>query len=132
MRTVKLSKPWLRRISRLLLLCLAFQNVAVAAYACPMQAAPVAVAASAVCRSMAAAKCTRMAMPDSALCVQHCAADRVMAAASADLQVPLAFLSALPPMLPAHAQPLLVAIACATPHAPPPQPIRTRYCSLLI
>lgn len=133
MRTVKLSRQWLRRISRLLLLCLAFQTVAVAAHACPMLAAPVvALAASSASHGMDGADCAPMAMPDSALCAQHCAPDRTTSATGADLQVPLAFLPALPPSLPVRAQPLAIAVACATPLAAALRPIRTRYCSLLI
>lgn len=132
MRTVKLSRQWLRRISRLLLLCLAFQQVAVAAHACPMLAAPVALAASSTSHGMDSAGCAPRAMPDSALCAQHCTPDRTTSATGTDLQVPLAFLPALPPSLPARAQPLAIAIACATPLAAALRPIRTRYCSLLI
>lgn len=129
MRTVKLPSHWLRRICRLLLLCLAFQNVAVAAHACPVQAEPGAEAALRHCVDGATAAST--ANTDSTLCAQHCVPERATGAAHADLQVPLAWLPELPPMAVVdHQSP---PDACrATAAVTPPPPIRTRYCSLLI
>ena len=128
MRTVKLPSHWLRRICRLLLLCLAFQNVAVAAHACPVQAEPGAEASLRHCLDRTAA--TSAAMTDSALCAQHCAPERTTSAAHADLQVPLAWLPELPPMTVVDRQSR--PHACRVTVAVTPPPIRTRYCSLLI
>lgn len=129
MRTVKLPSHWLRRICRLLLLCLAFQNVAVAAHACPVQTMPAAGATLRHCVDGATAAST--AMTDSALCAQHCAPERATGAGHADLHVPLAWLPELPPMAVADRQSRPPACRATAAVAPPP-PIRTRYCSLLI
>lgn len=131
MRTVKLPSYWLRRICRLLLLCLAFQNVAVAAHACPVQTMPAAGAGASLRHCLDGKAAANTAITDSAVCAQHCAPERATGAGHADLQVPLAWLPELPPMTVADRQPWPPACR-ATAAVTPPPPIRTRYCSLLI
>lgn len=113
------------RIAATLIACLCFQQAAVAAYNCSMEA-PV---------PQAGAHCADMAMeaqPAPALCEKHCAPDATLLAEAAAHQVP-----ALPPA------PLSFAPMQALPSSqlsyrrempisgsdPPP---RLRYCSLLI
>ncbi len=116
------------RIAVAVIVCLLFQQAAMAAYACTMTRMPAAAATMAEdCADMG------MDMPreSAALCAKHCSPDRSVAADHAVLGVP------------ALALPAAFALVLATPAAreaptqdvsiersdPPP---RLRYCSLLI
>ena len=109
------------------LLCLLFQQVAVAAYRCQIDLAPVAASSvMAGCHDMAPAPADA-----SALCAKHCHPDQARTADPGQLSIPAL---ALPPL-----RPWLVAWHASTP-APPTAvriarsdpPPRLRYCSLLI
>lgn len=112
----------------LVILCLLFQQVALAAYACPLEQMPSETAAM-------AERCAEMSMgaaqDNPALCAKHCAPDPSTAADQAKLSVPAL---ALPP--PEFA-PVLIAATQATVQADTPirrsdPPPRLRFCSLLI
>lgn len=118
------------RIALAAILCLLFQQLAMAAYACTLTQAPPEPAA-------VAGHCAEMGMAQQqdnpVLCQKHCNPDRVVAADIVKLSVlPLALPPA--PFGPVLAQPLshatvqtrAAAAACADP------PPRLRYCSLLI
>lgn len=117
------------RISLLVILCLLFQQLALAAYACPLRQMPPEPAGM-------AAHCAEMGMQTAqdnpALCAKHCAPDIATPADSAKLSVPAV---ALPP--PVFA-PVLVpppAHVASGPHRPLARvepPPRLRFCSLLI
>lgn len=117
------------RIALAVILCLLFQQIAVAAYACTvpnMPAEPVAMIAD--CDSMD----MEVVQEAPALCAKHCSPDQ---AVTADLAAPHVPALALPPLLfepvrvSARAQ---IAFAAHGPieHSGPPP--RLRYCSLLI
>ena len=116
------------RIALVVIACLLFQQVALAAYSCTLiQPAPAAM--SGHCAEMGMAAQT----PDNpALCAKHCAPDQTTAADHVKLSVPALM---LPPLAFAG-----IRMTCATSVAaqadvdiarsdPPP---RLRYCSLLI
>jgi hypothetical protein len=115
--------------SSTLIVCLLFQQVALAAFACAKQAAPPPVATM--------SHCAEMDMPPEeaqspALCEKHCAPDLSFAADTATVSVPAL---GLPPV----AFPLVLAVESPqslaqrevpiTRSDPPP---RLRYCSLQI
>ncbi len=118
------------RIALVVIACLLFQQVALAAYSCTLiQPAPAPAAMSGHCAEMGMAAQT----PDNpALCAKHCAPDQTTAADHVKLSVPALM---LPPLAFAG-----IRMTCATSVAaqadvdiarsdPPP---RLRYCSLLI
>lgn len=117
------------RIALLVILCLLFQQIAVAAYACTLPDMPSdPVAMSGDCDSM-----DMDAVQDApALCAKHCSPDLAVTADTAAPHVPPL---ALPPLLfePVLASPHAgIAFAAHGPvdHCGPPP--RLRYCSLLI
>ena len=117
-----------RWIALIVLLCLLFQQVAVAAYRCQIEvpAAPTASTMMPGCHDMAPAPADARG-----LCAKHCHPDQARTADPGKLSVPAL---ALPPL-----RPSLVVRHAATPvpltdvriarSDPPP---RLRYCSLLI
>lgn len=117
------------RIALAVVVCLLFQQVAMAAYACPLDRVPVDTAAM---TENCAGMDMRQVKESPALCAKHCTPDRTVAADHAALSVPAL---ALPPLAFAlvFAQPVthaaLVADVPVDRSDPPP---RLRYCSLLI
>ncbi|HSR64236.1 MAG TPA: hypothetical protein VLM17_01350 [Xanthomonadaceae bacterium] len=118
-----------RRIALMVLLCLFFQQAALAAYACPIERMPARMDAMAAhCAEMG----MRQAQDNPALCAKHCAPDRSTAADQAKLSVPALL---LPP--PGFATVALVPAAAGGGQAdvrlarsdPPP---RLRFCTLLL
>lgn len=113
----------------LVLMCLLFQQVALAAYACPLQQMPADTAEMAEhCAEMG----MQRAQDNPALCAEHCSPDRSTPADQVKLAVPaLAF----PPV---HFAPVLVAstggatFLAEIPLARSDPPPRLRFCSLLI
>ena len=73
------------RIAFVAVLCLLFQQVALASYLCPMEQMPVEMTAM-------AEDCAEMGMPKAQdnpiLCAKHCSPDQSVAADSAKLSVP--------------------------------------------
>lgn len=116
------------RLTLAVILCLLFQQVAMAAYACAggMPPAPVAMAQDCTETGMA------IAQEAPALCAEHCTPDLPLTPDAGGLHVPAL---ALPP-------PLFADIAAQAPAAgghdqavpirPPDPPPRLRYCRLLI
>lgn len=116
------------RIAIVVVLCLLFQQAAMAAYACPldrMPADPVTMAAD--CASMG----MEQALQSPVLCATHCAPDRSVAADHAMLGVPALALPAIAYALlaPHRSQMALIADVPVDRSDPPP---RLRYCSLQI
>ena len=118
-----------RRVALLALLCLLFQQVALAAYACPIERMPTRMDDMAAhCADMG----MRQARDNPALCAKHCAPDHATAADQARLSVP--FLALPPPVFaavalvppPANGAQADVALARSDP------PPRLRFCTLLI
>lgn len=116
-------------IALVAILCLLFQQLAVAAYACPLQQAPPEPApVSAHCAGMD----MQAAEASPALCGKHCAPDAATPADQAKLSVPAL---PLPPLMfaPAVASRADRVAACATvPLERSDPPPRLRFCSLLI
>lgn len=117
------------RIALTVVLCLLFQQVALAAYACTLVRMPAeTVAMTQACTGMGA----EQARESPALCEQHCAPDRSVTAGHAApgiaplLLAPLMYGSVLPGSM-THVA--LLADAPIDRSDPPP---RLRYCSLLI
>ena len=114
------------RIALVAIVCLLFQQVAMAAYLCPQEQAPTQAAASA-CASMGMAQ----AKTNPALCQKHCAPDFTTAAGHFAPSVPAL---ALPPLqfalLAAPATHAIVASDVPLSGTDPPP--RLRFCSLLI
>ncbi|MGH8077965.1 MAG: hypothetical protein ACREPE_11660 [Lysobacter sp.] len=117
------------RIALLVILCLLFQQLALAAYACPLEQMPAEMTAM-------AEDCAEMGMEqvqdNPALCAKHCAPDLSTAADHAKLAVPAL---ALPPLefAPVLVTPVShVAVQADTPIARSDPPPRLRFCSLLI
>lgn len=117
------------RICLALIVCLLFQQVALAAYACtliPMPAEPVAIAETCAAMGMEQAK------ESPALCQKHCSPDLTIVTDHVAPSVPVL---ALPPMAfdPFFAESVshvaLAADVSINRSDPPP---RLRYCSLLI
>jgi len=117
------------RIALVVILCLLFQQVALAAYACPMEQAPPKMTAM-------AEHCAEMGMqPDQdnpTLCAKHCAPDFSTLTDHAKVSVPALM---LPPVAfaPLLATPVTyVAMQAEIPIARSDPPPRLRFCSLLI
>ena len=117
------------RIALLAIVCLLFQQAALAAYLCPMEQMPPEMA-------VMAEHCAEMGMlqakDNPALCAKHCAPDLSTAADHAKLSVP----ALMPPPL-AFAPVLVtpathVTLQSEIPIARSDPPPRLRYCSLLI
>ncbi len=117
------------RITLLVLFCLLFQQVALAAYACPLdQMPPDPVVMADNCAEMGMEQAT----VSPALCEKHCAPDLSVPADHAVLNVPAL---ALPPAAfdLVLIEPLShVALAADEPVDRSDPPPRLRYCSLLI
>ena len=117
------------KLALVVILCLLFQQAALAAYLCPLEQMPAETAAM-------TAHCAEMGMEQArdnpALCEKHCNPEHSVAADAVKLSVPS--LALPPPML---APVVLQSVARVAAHAyvpiarsdPPP---RLRFCSLLI
>lgn len=117
------------RIALVVIVCLLFQQVALAAYACPLTQMPSDPAAMAeTCAEMG----MKQAQESPALCEKHCAPDQSVAADHVVLNVPTLALLPLPFDL-IFAEPVshvtLAADVSLDRSDPPP---RLRFCSLLI
>ena len=117
------------RVALVVIACLLFQQIALAAYACPLEHMPPQMAAM-------AAHCAEMGMEPAqdnpALCAKHCAPDHMTAAEQAKLSVPPLMLSPLA-FAPVLVTPVThVAIQAEIPIARSDPPPRLRFCSLLI
>jgi hypothetical protein len=117
------------RVALVVIACLLFQQLALAAYACPMEQRPPAMTAM-------AEHCAEMGMQQAednpALCTKHCAPDVSTAADHAKLSVPALM---LPPQMFARvsAAPVThIVLQSGIPIARSDPPPRLRYCSLLI
>jgi hypothetical protein len=119
------------RLAFVAIVCLLFQQVAVAAYACPLPLAPAPVETPAM-----AGDCAGMSMPPAAtpspLCAKHCSPDVPAPADHAALSVPAL-------ALPAQSFEIVLATHSArvvpldeTGFARSDPPPRLRFCSLLI
>jgi hypothetical protein len=111
--------------------CLLFQQMALAAYACSTEQVPVQAQAQAM-----GGHCAEMVMQQTqdnpALCAKHCAPDQATAADQVKLSVPALL---LPPQFFAPVLMTPVAHVAVQADAPAEQsqpPPRLRYCSLLI
>lgn len=117
------------RIAFVAVLCMLFQQVALASYLCPMEQMPAEMAAM-------AKDCAEMGMPKAQdnpiLCAKHCNPDQSVAADSAKLSVPaLAIVPlAYPPVLVKPVSHVAVQSEVFAVGADPPP--RLRFCSLLI
>lgn len=116
------------RLALVVILCLLFQQVALAAYACPIERMPPDMAAMADhCAGMG----MQQARDNPALCAKHCAPDVTTAADHVLLSVPAL-------MLPTGFSPILatplthVEVQAEVPIARSDPPPRLRYCSLQI
>lgn len=117
------------RIALAVILCLLFQQVAIAAYACTMPSMP---PDAAVMVEDCAGMSMEVAQEAPALCAKHCSPDHVIAADHAAPGVPAL---ALPPLEYASvlASPVShVASGAKVPVDRSDPPARLRYCSLLI
>lgn len=119
------------QIAVLVVICLLFQQAALAAYLCPMKQMPAETTA-------AMAECAEMGMTrqhdedNPLLCQKHCNPDYTVTTDAAKLAIPPL---ALPPIFlaPALVQPIShVAIQTDVPIARSDPPPRLRFCSLLI
>ena len=117
------------RVALVVTLCLLFQQLALAAYACPMEQMPPEMAAMAEhCAEMG----MQQAQDNPALCAKHCAPDFSTPVDHAKLSVPALM---LPPVAfaPVLITPVThVAVQAEIPIARSNPPPRLRYCSLLI
>jgi hypothetical protein len=116
------------RIAITVIFCLLFQQVAVAAYACPMEQMPPEMTAM-------AEHCAEMGMQQAednpVLCAKHCIPDRSTAADHSKLSVPVLLLP--PAFAPVLMTPLThVSARAEIPITRSDPPFRLRYCSLLI
>ena len=117
------------RIAFVVTLCLLFQQVALAAYACPLEQMPPETAAMVEhCAEMG----MQQAQDNPILCAKHCAPDHSTAADHVKLAVPALDLPplAFPPVLATSGN--CVAVRAETPIERSDPPPRLRYCSLLI
>lgn len=112
----------------LVIACLLFQQVAVAAYLCPVEQGAAVPAAVEPCADMAMDAATDVP----ALCVKHCDPDRYLATDGGKLSVPP--LAVPPPVFaPVLAQATSrLAVWVEVPVARSDPPPRLRFCSLLI
>lgn len=117
------------QIAILVITCLLFQQVALAAYFCPLEQMPAEMAAM-------TEHCAEMGMTQKednpALCQKHCSPDQSVAADSVKLTVPalalpVAFTASIQTQPSAHA-----AHSEALPSGGVDPPPRLRFCSLLI
>ena len=113
----------------LVIACLLFQQVALAAYFCPMEQMPAET-------TEMAAHCAEMGMAQQqdnpVLCEQHCNPDHAVATDTVKLSIPAL---ALPPLIPEPAQTRAVAphlVPGNTLFARSDPPPRLRFCTLLI
>ena len=117
------------QIAFLVIVCLLFQQAALAAYLCPMEQMPA--------ETMAMSEhCAEMGMvqkqDNPALCQKHCNPDHTVAADAVKLTVPPLALPA-PMLAAADLQPAAqVALQADVPIARSDPPPRLRFCSLLI
>lgn len=116
------------RIALVVIVCLLFQQVALAAYACPTVGTPV--------PQVVMAGCEGMEMPDPdapALCDQHCQRDHIT---SSDVKAPQVPPLALPPLHFALASALLPPVEAQyyedVPTCRSDPPPAQRFCSLQI
>lgn len=116
------------RLALVVIVCLLFQQLALAAYACPIEQMPPQIAAMAErCAGMG----MQQAQDNPALCAKHCAPDLATAADHVQLSVPA--LMPPPGFAPVLATPVThVAVQVEIPIARSDPPPRLRYCSLLI
>lgn len=117
------------QIAFLVILCLLFQQAALAAYLCPMEQMPAETA-------VMTAHCAEMGMAQQqdnpALCQKHCSPDHSVAVDAVKLTVPPLGLPALV-LAPVYVQPIShVAVQSDAPITRSDPPPRLRYCSLLI
>ena len=117
------------RIAVLAIVCLLFQQAALAAYLCPIEQMPAQTTAM-------AEHCAEMGMTQQqdnpVLCQKHCNPDHSFAPDTVKLSVPPL---ALPPLVlaPVYVQPVSrVAIQADVPISRSDPPPRLRFCSLLI
>ena len=117
------------RIILLLVLSLLFQQVAMAAYACPLEQRPQRMEAM---HEHCAGMGMQQARDNPALCAKHCAPDLSTAADHVPLTVPASLLppTGLPPVLQAQVQHGVARAAVPIAQSDPPP--RLRFCSLLI
>ena len=117
------------QIAVLVILCLLFQQAALAAYLCPMEQMPAETTAmSEHCAEMGMAQ----QQDNPALCQKHCSPDHSVAADAVKLTVPPLALPALF-LAPVYVQPIShVAVQSDVPIAQSDPPPRLRFCSLLI
>lgn len=121
-----------RRIAIVAILCLLFQQVALAAYACPLPRMPPPMATMAAMTEHCAGMGMQQAEDNPALCDKHCAPDVSTPADPAKLSVPAL---ALPPMAfaPMPATPSTrIAAQADIPIERSDPPLRLRFCSFLI
>ena len=111
-----------------MVLCLLFQQAALAAYLCPIEQMPAEPAAM-------AAHCAEMGMKQAqdnpALCEKHCNPDHTLGADAAKLAVPPLALPAIV-LAPIDVQMRRGMVDIETPIARSDPPPRLRFCSLLI
>lgn len=117
------------RVALVVILCLLFQQLALAAYACPMEQMPPEMEAM-------AEHCAEMGMEQArdnpGLCEKHCNPDHSIAADTAKLSIPPLALPALI-IAPVFVQPTShIAVQADVPIARSDPPARLRFCSLLI
>lgn len=117
------------RIALAVILCLLFQQLALAAYACPMEQMPPELEAM-------VEHCAEMGMEQArdnpGLCEKHCNPDHSIAADAAKLSVPPLALAPVT-MTPVFVQPVShTALQADVPIARSDPPPRLRFCSLLI
>jgi hypothetical protein len=113
------------RLALVVILCLMFQQMALAAYACPIERMPLDMANH--CAEMG----MQQAQDNPALCAKHCAPDLTTAADHVQLSVPALMLP--PGFAPVLVTPVThVAVQAEVPIARSDPPPRLRYCSLLI
>lgn len=117
------------RITLGVIFCLLFQQMALAAYFCPMKQMPAEPSAMAEhCAGMG----MQQARDNPGLCEKHCNPDHTVSADAAKLSVPPLALPALV-FTPVFVQPMShVAVQAEAPITRSDPPPRLRYCSLLI
>ena len=117
------------RTAALVVICLLFQQVALAAYLCPMeQMPPETMAMAGHCDEMGMAQ----EQDNPALCEKHCSPDYGVAADAAKLTVPPLALPAIV-MMPVQVQSVSgLVLQADVPLARSDPPPRLRFCSLLI
>lgn len=113
------------RIVLVTIFCLLFQQVALAAYLCPIEQMP---AMAGHCAEMG----TAQAKANPALCDKHCNPDHQLTTDAAKLSVPPLALpaSAFVPVLTQAAGKVVIPVEIPIARSDPPP--RLRYCSLLI